>query len=195
MLDPCPQLWQVFPRTSGQTRPHRTEIEVSPLSRTETRTYVTHTKQRCSYHVVAWRASRPVHSGNQLSNLASPVIRALAQFRQPTVQSSLLGRGLAPTRWPGSFPLISQPLQPPLALSTEVGSAPPVLGIAWTLHQSVASILGDVPGWGWGGLILGSTPLDSWLLFDLRLNLVAFTSPGIQNWGKPPSYLTCLVGE
>lgn len=144
--------------------------------------------------MVAWRASRPVHSGKQLSSLASPVIRALAQYRQPTVQSSLLGRGLAPTTWPGSFPLISQPLQPPLALSTEVGSAPPVLGIAWILHQSVASVLGDVLGWGWG-LNLGSTPLDSWLLFDLRLNLVTFTGSGIQNWSKLASYLTCLVGE
>lgn len=192
MLDPCPQLWY-FQEHQGKQDHIEQRLKFHPYQE-ETRAYVTHTKQRWSHHVVAWRASRPVHSGNQLSNLASPVIRILAQFRQPTVQSSLLGRGLAPTMWPGSFPLISQPLQPPLALSTEVGSAPPVLGIAWTLHQSVASVLGDVLGWGWG-LNLGSAPLDSWLRFDLRLNLVAFTGSGIQNWSKLAGYLTCLVGE
>ena len=47
---------------------------------------------------------------------------------------------------------------------------------------------------GGGGFYLGSTPLDPWLLFDLRLNLGALTGPEVANWGQLPSYLASFVG-
>ena len=43
-------------------------------------------------------------------------------------------------------------------------------------------------------LYLRSAPLDPWLLFNLRLNLVALTGPAVENWGKQLSYLAGFVG-
>lgn len=151
-------------------------------------------------HDALWRASCPVQSpyrelvqpDDQLY-VTSPLTRGLAQFRQPTTQSSSLDRGLAPTRWPRCFPLVSYSLQPILALSAKVWSGAPCVG--WPLDTT--SIGSKHPCYRCargGGVYLGSTPLDPWLLFDLRLNLGALSGPEVVNWGQLPSYLASFVG-